>query len=58
MQVRWRHWFLGLVPGALEEAVAGGTFKVRTGHVGRMEWTEEGGWRVLSWNRPPEDPLP
>lgn len=51
-------WFLGLVPGALEEAVAGGTFKVRTGHVGRMEWTEEGGWRVLSWNRPPEDPLP
>lgn len=50
-------WFLGLVPGALEDAVEAGTFKVRTGHVGRMEWDGEGRWRVCSWNQPPDAPI-
>ncbi len=50
-------WFLGLVPGALEEAIEGAAFKVKTGHVGRMEWHRPGGWRVASWNQPPTSPL-
>ncbi len=50
-------WFLGLVPGALEEAIKGAAFKVKTGHVGRMEWHRPGGWRVASWNQPPTSPL-
>jgi len=51
-------WFLGLVPGALEEAIERGTFKVKTGHVGRMECDRSGLWSVRSWNQPPTSPLP
>ncbi len=50
-------WFLGLVPGALEDAIEKGSFKVKTGHVGRMVWEEPAGWRVASWNQPPTAPL-
>ncbi|MDG1048964.1 MAG: histidine phosphatase family protein [Planctomycetota bacterium] len=46
-------WFLGLVPGALEAAIEGSSFKVKTGHVGRMEWRDGEGWQVASWNQPP-----
>lgn len=51
-------WFLGLVPGALEGAIEEGSFKVKTGHVGRMEWRDSDGWRVASWNQPPSSPIP
>jgi len=50
-------WFLGLVPGALEEALENASFKVKTGHVGRMVWEASAGWRVASWNQPPTAPL-
>ncbi|MEM1453216.1 MAG: histidine phosphatase family protein [Planctomycetota bacterium] len=52
-------WFLDLVPGALDAALAGGTFKVGTGRVGRL--TVEPGatprWSVASWNLPPDAPF-
>lgn len=51
-------WFLELVPGRFEAALADGTFKVRTGHVGMLRVTDAGAWDVLSWNRPPDAPLP
>ena len=50
-------WFLGLVPGALESAIEGASFKVKTGHVGKMVWEASTGWRVVSWNQPPTAPL-
>ena len=42
---------------ALEDAIEEGSFKVKTGHVGRMVWEESTGWRVASWNQPPTAPL-
>lgn len=51
-------WFLGLAPGALEEAVAGGTHKVRTGHRGRLVFDPgTGRWSLVEWNRGPAEPF-
>jgi len=55
-------WFLGLVPGSLDAALAAGTFKVKTGHVGKLvhragEDSRPGRWEVCSWNLPPDAPF-
>ncbi len=54
-------WFLDAVPGALDAALAAGTFKVKTGGVGRLELdtnaAEAGAtpeWAVTLWNERPE----
>lgn len=51
-------WFLDAVPGALERARAEGTFKVKTGGVGRMVSDSTGPsprWTVTHWNSPPAE---
>ena len=41
--------FLDLVPGALPARIAEGTFKVRTGHAGRLT-RRDGAWTLQDWN--------
>ncbi|QDV08779.1 Phosphoserine phosphatase 1 [Planctomycetes bacterium Poly30] len=51
-------WFLDAVPGALERARQEGTFKVKTGGVGRMVFEPAAavpGWTVTHWNCPPSE---
>lgn len=50
-------WFLDAVPGALDSAIGDGTFKVKTGRVGRLVRSKadpDGGWMVTLWNHPPD----
>ena len=52
-------WFLGLMDGALERAIAEGGFKVRTGHYGMLVLslrTAAGASRRVE--RPPSRPSP
>jgi probable phosphoglycerate mutase len=51
-------WFLDAMPGALDEARTNGTFKVKTGGVGRMVLSADGdspGWTLTHWNTAPAD---
>lgn len=48
-------WLLDLVPGALERAVQEGTFKVRTGAAGLLEFGDDGDWSVRCWNLRPAE---
>ena len=48
-------WLLDLIPGALETAVADGTFKVRTGAAGLLEYAPDGAWSLRCWNLRPAE---
>lgn len=48
-------YFLKLVPGAFEAAVAEGTAKLGTGRLSALTHHEEDGWSLVFWNRDPED---
>ena len=51
-------WFLALMDGALERAIAEGGFKVRTGHYGVLIFEPaDGRWRLAAWNVPPRRSL-
>lgn len=45
-------FFLKLIDGAFEQAVADGTFKVKTGNLCALEY-QNGKWQVLFWNKKP-----
>lgn len=47
-------YFLTLAKGAFEKAVEDGTFKVKTGHLCQMSYTN-GAWSVDFWNKNPEN---
>ena len=47
-------YFLTLIPGAFEAAVAAGTFKVKTGNMCLLEY-KEGEWSCHAWNVKPEE---
>ncbi|MEX0760662.1 MAG: histidine phosphatase family protein, partial [Tistlia sp.] len=47
-------YFLKLVPGAFEAAVAEGTAKLGTGRLSALTHHEPTGWSLVFWNREPE----
>lgn len=47
-------YFLKLVPGAFEKAIAEGTAKLGTGRLSALTHHDEDGWAVVFWNREPE----
>lgn len=47
-------YFLKLVPGAFEAAVAEGTAKLGTGRLSALTHREGDGWSLVFWNRDPQ----
>ena len=45
--------FLRLIPGAMEQALADKSFKVKTGHVCVIKFAGNA-WHILAWNESPE----
>src|SRR5690606_18800395 len=46
-------YFLKLIPGAFDQAVAEGTAKVGTGKLCCLTHDEQSGWSLVFWNREP-----